>query len=435
MKIQDYMNMSDEDIMNMSSLPPQTDPDPANAGDAGDAQGMDTIQGDAGDDTVSGAGANDAGDHGDDRGDAGAAGQDDPADPAGNDDDDPDGGDDPANGEQPGGDGDKTRARGPDGKFLPAGSAEGEEKPKQEEPAKQQAPVDPNAKPGTPPAPAQIETPSINYEEAYKKVMAPFKANGREVKLENIDEVIQLMQKGANYVRKMQAIQPNLRILKMLENNNLLNEEEISRFIDMKKGDKGAISDLIQKSGIDPLDINPEDAVSYKGGNHRVSDAQLNFKAVLDEVDATEHGRAVVEQIHRHFDQASQEEIFAQPTLMQVLTDHKSTGVYDQIAEIVERRKLLGDAAVSNLPFIHAYKKVGEELAAKGLLVTQVAQPATAAPQELARAPAPSKKTVVNGDQAKGASPSARSTKKAAAAFNPLAMSDEDFLNQMNGRV
>ena len=53
------------------------------------------------------------------------------------------------------------------------------------------------------------------------------------------------------------------------------------------------------------------------------------------------------------------------------------------------------------------------------------------AAQVLGRGPAPSKKSVTNDAAAKAASPSAKSNKKAIAEFNPLAMSDEEFLKQL----
>src|SRR5690606_21653948 len=71
-----------------------------------------------------------------------------------------------------------------------------------------------------------------DYEKLYKEIMKPFKANGREIKLNSPEEVITLMQKGANYTKKMQALQPHLKIVRMLENNQLLDEGKLSQLID-----------------------------------------------------------------------------------------------------------------------------------------------------------------------------------------------------------
>lgn len=76
---------------------------------------------------------------------------------------------------------------------------------------------------------------SVNYEQEYKRILAPFKANGKEVEVKSVDDAITLMQMGANYQKKMAALKPNLKILKILENNGLLDEGKLSFLIDLDK--------------------------------------------------------------------------------------------------------------------------------------------------------------------------------------------------------
>jgi hypothetical protein len=47
------------------------------------------------------------------------------------------------------------------------------------------------------------DTKQFDYESAYKKVSEPFKANGVEMKVDNPEDMIKLMQKGAGYQKKM----------------------------------------------------------------------------------------------------------------------------------------------------------------------------------------------------------------------------------------
>src|SRR5574344_1636015 len=63
-------------------------------------------------------------------------------------------------------------------------------------------PSKPAAEPTTPDA----ETAPTDYKAFHDQVMAPFQANGKTIQLRSVDEAIQLMQQGANYTRKMQAI-------------------------------------------------------------------------------------------------------------------------------------------------------------------------------------------------------------------------------------
>ena len=65
------------------------------------------------------------------------------------------------------------------------------------------------------------ETPSdaqvVDYEAEYKKLMTPFKANGVDMQIQSIDDAIQLMQMGAGFHKKMSALKPAMRQMKLLE--------------------------------------------------------------------------------------------------------------------------------------------------------------------------------------------------------------------------
>jgi len=282
----------------------------------------------------------------------------------------------------------------------------------------------------------------LDYKALYDEIMKPFKANGREVKLNTPDEVVKLMQMGANYTKKMQALQPNLKILRMLENNQLLDENKLSELIDVAKGNKGAITKYLKSSGLDPMDIDTENDVNYIPGNHRVSDAAINFDQALEETASTEHGQDLIISIDKQWDRTSKQELHKDPGIIHVLTEQKAAGIYDQIVAEVERQKMLGHPQLANMPFIHAYKEVGQYMSQNGLLrlpedentSSPRAQPKKV-PVAKTTAPAAKRSSVSNGAKAKAASPSGNTSKKAQQAFNPLAMSDEEFLEQMKNRV
>lgn len=286
----------------------------------------------------------------------------------------------------------------------------------------------------------------IDYEAAYKQIMQPFKANGRIVNLNSPEEVIKLMQMGANYVKKMQAIQPNLKVLRMLENNQLLDEGKLSEVIDLMKGDKAALAKFVKDRNIDPMDIDPETAVDYKPGNHKVADSEINFQTTLEELGSSDAGQNLIIQMQHAWDAKSRQEVFKEPAHLKTLEQHMQVGIYDQIASEVEKQKALGHPQIASLPFIHAYELVGKALAQQGLLKVNQVNPAQdhtqagnpiqqKAVQELGRGTAPKKKQDLNSKQAKAASPSAKSTKKASVEFNPLAGSDEEFLKSLENRV
>ena len=67
------------------------------------------------------------------------------------------------------------------------------------------------------------ESNEVDYKAVYAALFdKPIKANGKEIKVNTPEEAIQLMQMGANYNKKMAAINEKLPLLKALENHNLL---------------------------------------------------------------------------------------------------------------------------------------------------------------------------------------------------------------------
>lgn len=274
--------------------------------------------------------------------------------------------------------------------------------------------------------------PTINFEQEYNRLMAPFKANGKMITLNSPEELIQLAQMGANYTRKMQDIQPHRKVLQMLENNGLLDEGKLSFLIDLDKKNPEAIKKLIKDTGMDPLDIDTSVEPDYKEGNHRISDEDVAFTTVLEDIKSSPNGIETIQVINQ-WDHASKDLLWKSPELMSVIHSQRDNGIYDRITTEIDRRKTLGIIPAS-VPFINAYKVVGDELNSQGKF-NDLVKPIPNRNTPIATRVAAPKPTVTNNNQANAAS-TARSVKTPAKPLvNPLAMSDEDFLKQFSNRV
>lgn len=325
------------------------------------------------------------------------------------------------------------------------------EKPKAEEKPKEETSAG-DSKPGEEDT-AKTEAPAAepDYKKFFEQITGEFKASGRKMKVETAEEAVALMQRGADYTRKMQALKPSLKIMKMLENNGLLDEAKLSHFIDLDKKDPAAIAKFLKDKQVDPLDLDMSEETQYKPGNHAVSDEEMRFNSVLEDVQSTPTGRETIQIIDKQWDRTSQGRVFKEPQILKLIDNHRETGIYDQVTSEVDRLKLLGvipDDAI----FLDAYKTVADELHKNGRLLANgvptnqtkpaaVAQPAnppvpaTPAPQTarqvLETRPAQPKPQARNGAAARAAAPT-RSTpnKPTVADFNPLSMSDEEFEKQ-----
>lgn len=299
---------------------------------------------------------------------------------------------------------------------------------------------DPDAKPAAATTETKPAAAAPDYAAFYAKVMTPFKANGKMVELKTPEEAIQLMQMGANYTRKMQDIVPHRKVLMMLESNGLLDEGKLGFLIDIEKKNPEAIKKLIKESGLDPMEIDVSSEPAYREGNHRVSDAEASFRTALDELKSNQSGVQTIQVISSEWDQASKDELLTQPAIMGVIHQQREIGIYDRIATEVNRQKTLGLISAET-PFLRAYKAVGDKLAEANAFADLVGSPIAAAtpvaapPAVVATRVAAPKPAVTNNDKASAASSTRTAAPKAQVAVNYLAMSDDEFLKQLAGRV
>ena len=275
---------------------------------------------------------------------------------------------------------------------------------------------------------------AIDYEAAYKQLTAPFKANGRDIQVTDVNDAIALMQMGANYNKKMAALKPNLKLMKLLENNGLLSEEKLSFLIDLEKKNPDAISKLIKDSGVDPLDLDAAKAGDYKPTRHTVDDREMELDSVLDEIQNTESYTRTIDVVSNQWDGASKNVIANSPQILKVINTHVQSGVFDLIVKEVEREKMFG--RLSGLSDIEAYRQVGDAIQARGGFDHLVTQGQRTQPKTEIVQPKPKM-----GDEGKrrekklaASSSQAAAPSKTTGDFNPLAMSDDEFSKVVNQR-
>lgn len=208
----------------------------------------------------------------------------------------------------------------------------------------------------------------LDYEAEYNKlkvVLEPFKANGRDIQVDNVDQAITLMQKGIGYNAKMAALKPSLKILKMLENHSLLDENKINWLIDLSKKDPKAVNQLIKDSGIDPLEVDVEAETGYKPNSYQVTDKEIDVEQVLDEIKETPTYTETVRIIGEQWDATSRQALIKNPANIKHINDQVASGVYKQIMAKVDHYRALGE--LQGFSDYDAYCAVGTYMTQNGL--------------------------------------------------------------------
>ena len=272
----------------------------------------------------------------------------------------------------------------------------------------------------------------LDYKAEYEKLLKPFKANGRDIQVGSVDDAIALMQMGANYNKKMAALKPNMKLMKMLENHDLLSEAKLNYLIDLSRKDAGAINKLIKESGIDPLTLDTEKADGYTPKSYKVDEREIELDMVLEQIQHSQAYPKTLEVVSKQWDPASRQVVANSPQLLKIINDHVDRGIYDVISAEVERERIFG--RLNGMSDIEAYRQVGDSIQARGGFDHLVQKRTDQGQQAPARPVIVQPKPKLADDNKLREMRKAASTSKPASAsaapasdFNPLALSDEDF--------
>lgn len=253
-----------------------------------------------------------------------------------------------------------------------------------------------------------------------EKLLSPFAANGTQIKVDSVEEAIDLMRMGANYHKKMHTIKPHMRLLKTLEKNKLLDEDKINFLIDVTSGNKQAISKLMRDASIDPLDLETKEDEDYSPVKHTVSEESVNLDEVLERVQDNPSFKDTMDIVTNQWDSSSKEILVANPTRIETLVAHKANGLFDRINAEVTKQRMLGKLPQS-LSDVEAYEKVGMQMMQSEATVKDKPKSAQRKPKD----------SNAVSDRRKLASPKAKkpSTNRTPSSIDELAkLSDEDFL-------
>ena len=204
---------------------------------------------------------------------------------------------------------------------------------------------------------------SISQEDQLQAIYAPFKANGVDISVKSPEEAIRLMQQGAGATKRMQSLAPKLKMIQMLENNDLLTEEAINQLIAVGSKDPKAIAAFLKDAEIDPytLDTDQED---YQPTDHRVSEKEYLLKQTIEQLaDQPKYEETLT--TADSWDEASKKIAIDDPQVLTVINGHMQSGIYDQIETSIKQEVIKGNIS-SNTPFLEAYKLIGNQLQDSG---------------------------------------------------------------------
>lgn len=275
----------------------------------------------------------------------------------------------------------------------------------------------PPGTPETPPA-GDESAKEPDYKAIYEQLFGtPIRAAGQDITLHTVDEAKSLIQKGVGFHSKMNKIHGDLKYVEMLRNNGLLDESKLSLLIDVQAGKTGAIKKLLDSIKVDPLSLDSAEASAYAPSDHRVTDEQVIFQSVVNDLSTSEAGRKVLTDAQA-WDQGAKAEIYRTPAVLQLLTEQKEMGRYDLIVAELNRAKVLGQMPPGET-FLQSYTRVGQQMMQAGAFGTTTPTPTPVAQKTVQPTPP------ANSKQAAAAAPTRASAPGAKPQANLDEMSDD----------
>ena len=196
-----------------------------------------------------------------------------------------------------------------------------------------------------------------------------FKANGREFKFTQDEMMAQfpkIFGQAMDYTKKTQAMKPWRKTIDAIEQAKL-GHEDINLMIDVMKGNKEAIAEVLKRTGVDSLEIDTENS-KYTPNDYGRDDKALAIKDIVEEISADKEYDITHRILSKEWDEKSFRDMTEDPELIRLLHVDVKTGIFDKVQPIADKIKVLDRGSKSDLEY---YKMASIELAQQQRMADQ----------------------------------------------------------------
>jgi hypothetical protein len=210
-------------------------------------------------------------------------------------------------------------------------------------------------------------------EEEAQPVPHKFKANGKDYEFtskEIVEQFPRIFGQAMDYTKKMQNIKPWRKTIDALEGAEL-DHNDVSLMIDVLKGDKEAITEVLKRTGTDTLELDTETDSNYTAKNYGRDDSALAVKDIIDDIGQDVEYATTYNVLSKEWDDKSWQSMTENPEMIRLLHTDVKSGMYKTLQPIAEKLKVYGGGKQSDLDY---YKEAAQEHFAKQAEQETVAQ-------------------------------------------------------------
>jgi hypothetical protein len=187
-----------------------------------------------------------------------------------------------------------------------------------------------------------------------------FRANGKDYEFssdEIVDQFPKIFGQAMDYTKKMQTIKPWRKTIDALEGASL-SHGDVSLMIDVLKGDKEAITEVLKRTGTDTLELNTEEDSNYEAKDYGRNDSALAISDIVDEISKDAEYATTQNILSKEWDEKSWETISEKPEMIKLLHTDVKSGMYKTLQPIAEKLKVYDGGNKSDLDY---YKAAAEQ--------------------------------------------------------------------------
>ena len=196
-----------------------------------------------------------------------------------------------------------------------------------------------------------IDKTGESLEEFFSK-QSKVRANGvdysfsNKEKLEMFDKIFP---QAADYTKKMQAMKPYRKRIDYMEQVNMT-DSEFNFLMDLSKGDKAAITELIKRTGVDALELDTENN-NYIAKNYGRDDTELDIREVVSGISNDKEYSITYNILNSQWDESSRSEFLKEPKKIAQLHEDVKSGFFDIINPIAQKLKIYDGSKKSDLDY------------------------------------------------------------------------------------
>lgn len=187
-----------------------------------------------------------------------------------------------------------------------------------------------------------------------------FKADGKDYEFtsqEIVEQFPKIFGQAMNYTKKMQAIKPWRKTIDAIESAEL-KHSDVSLMIDVLKGDKDAITEVLKRTGVDTLELDTEADSAYVAKDYGRDEATLAIEDVVQDIARDPEYTTTHNILSKEWDDRSWGVMRDNPEMIRLLHVDVKSGMYSTLQPIAEKLKVFDGGKKSDLDY---YKEAAQE--------------------------------------------------------------------------